>query len=380
MELITEYLQQIIIGILLIAFGVFLTKPLENLKTFIENKWFKISNKFSKNKNIVDYFHTPNGLNSTEIVVFQFGLRDKLPVLDILYLELLKKMLREQKIKKIVIFATLDKSAKSQIIRNYENFKNNIKSVFCEYQEHIEFIDPFRKSELTSAEIIDVDFIDTLNYLNSKEFYKEVEIISKKRVKGIQDFNKFHPKEKSVMTLVTHVFKAWEVREYILEYIKTNVKDKINIGFVFWQLEYDKWGIYSRTAKDKKINELRLIIGKTVYCRNYFFQKLVPIPVFIPNETIGLFDVKESIFEKIVSKHSKAHVIALIEIITAILKDNYEEEIKSKKHLSNESEDLISSLSSSSIPFGKVFTRSFCKNYFLMEDSLETERDEIIAS
>ena len=28
MELITEYLQQIIIGILLIAFGVFLTKPL----------------------------------------------------------------------------------------------------------------------------------------------------------------------------------------------------------------------------------------------------------------------------------------------------------------------------------------------------------------
>jgi hypothetical protein len=346
----------IIVGIVLWLLPKFFDKPLENLRGKLKSWWFKIKNSFSQTKKIEDYFYISNGHNPTDLAVYQFGLRPNLPIPDILYLEVLKKMVKEKKIKKIAIFPTIDKSSLTQLKIDYTNFKNNIESVFCEHKNNIEFIDPFRKSELTSTELIDKDFIDTLNYLNSTSFYNEVLKVSGQRIKGIQDFNKFHPKEKGVMTIVTHIFKAWEVREYLLDFIKKSNNENMNIGFIFWKLEFDKWGIYSRTAKDEKINELTFLIGKTIYGRNNIFKKRKPIPVFVPNETIGVFDEKESIFEKIVRKHSKVHVSILIEIITAILKDNYQEDFTTVNDLLSDSQQKISSLNASNIPFGKIFS------------------------
>lgn len=332
-------------------FGLFVSfffgKDLENLKKKFHFWLYRLKNGFTKNKEVKSFFHTPSGYNTIDLVAYQFGLRPNLPIIDVLYLELLKKMQKNGSIKKIAIFPTIDKSATSQTEQDLENFKKNIASVFCHESHSFEIIDPFRKSELTSSELIEESFIDTLNYLGKSEFYSEVYEISKSNIRGIQDFNKFHPKDKSVMTLITHVFKAWEVREYILNYIEQSSKEKMNIGFIFWEVEYDKWGIYNRTAKDDKINELTLLIGKSILGKN-----LKPIAVYT-RDALGLFDEKEAILEKI-TKHSKEQVSILLEIVSTILQDNYSVEL-SKNTILQDSMDKINSLNASNKVFGSVY-------------------------
>lgn len=342
-------LQFILQVILPLIAGIILTGPLKKVRNFIYSKIQIFWNNFSFNKKIDDYFHISHGFNSIDLVAYQFGLRPNLPIIDILYLELLKKFIILKKIKKIVIFPTIDKSSQGQSIIDFELFKKNINSVFCKNKNHIIISDPFKRSEIDYNDLINDNYIDSLNYLCSKEFINEVLITSGQRITGIEDFNKFHPKERSIMTLFTHIYKAWEVREYVLNYISESKMSTNNIGFIFWEVEFDKWGIYSRTAKENTINELALFIGKSLYDK-----KMKPIPVFT-NEALGIFDDCSIIFEK-VTKHSKIQVSTLIEIITAILKDNYNEEILSKKALLAESTKVINSLFSSNKSFGAIFS------------------------
>jgi hypothetical protein len=350
----TNFIYPILGGIFVfILANSFLKDPIEKLR----KKWnlylYKVKNSgFRKNKTVKSYFHTPSGYNKIDLVAYQFGLRPNLPIIDLLYLELLKNMQSNEKIEKIVIFPTIDKSSVTQNEKDLDNLTENLKKVFCHNPDCFEIINPFRDSALTSKELIEENFIDTLSYLGNQEFYNNVYDVSKHNINGIQDFNKYHKKDKAVMTLITHVFKAWEVREYILNHIKSSSKEKMNIGFIFWEVEYDKWGIYNRTAKDDKIEELTLLIGKSIFGKENFFSKYKPIPVFT-RDALGVFDEKQEILEKI-TRHNKTQVKALIEIISTILQDNYKVEL-SKKTMLTEAIDKINSLKASNKIFSSIY-------------------------
>ncbi len=356
--MICEIIKNITIGLLISSISIglitfilahlFLKGPIDFVKSEFAKIIYKIRNSTIKKRTVNSFFHIRRGENKTDLVAYQFGLRPNLPIIDILYLELLKSNHKNNRIEKIVIFPTIDKSITKQTEYELELFKNNLNKVFCHDETCFEIVNPFRDSSLTSKELIEEKFIDTLSYLGHKNFYSQVKSISKYKIKGIQDFNKYHGKDKLIMTLITHVFKAWEVREYILEYIKNSNKEKMNIGFIFWEVEFDKWGIFDRTSKNDEIQEVALFIGKSIYGKENIFSRYKPIPVFT-NDALGVFDEKHEILEKI-TKHSNKQVKILNSILTAILHDNYDE-VFTKRDLMSQSIEFIDSLNTSDNQF-----------------------------
>ena len=302
-----------------------------------------------KIKKIDNFFYTIKGHEPVDLLSYQFGLRPNIPIIDLLYLEFLKKMSLDKQIKKIIIFPTIDKSALTQNKQDLKKFTENIKKIFDVSIDPV-IVDPFRKSEITSKELIEASFIDAITHLDSKIFYNKVFDISKKKIQGLQDFNKFHPEKFRVLTLVTHIFKAWEVREYLLDYIQKSENKTMNVGFIFWEAEYDKWGIYNQTSEDERIDELTLLIGKSILTR-----KKNPIAVFVPEETIGVFDEKAAILQKITT-HDKKHISRLIKIVSTILQDNYKEDLK-QSTLLKEANDNINSWNASDKEFSIIYTK-----------------------
>lgn len=301
-----------------------------------------------KIKKIDNFFYTIKGHEPVDLLSYQFGLRPNIPIIDLLYLEFLKKMSLDKQIKKIIIFPTIDKSALTQNKQDLKKFTENIKKIFDVSIDPV-IVDPFRKSEITSKELIEASFIDAITHLDSKIFYNKVFDISKKKIQGLQDFNKFHPEKFRVLTLVTHIFKAWEVREYLLDYIQKSENKTMNVGFIFWEAEYDKWGIYNQTSEDERIDELTLLIGKSILTR-----KKNPIAVFVP-AAIGVFDEKAAILQKITT-HDKKHISRLIKIVSTILQDNYKEDLK-QSTLLKEANDNINSWNASDKEFSIIYTK-----------------------
>ena len=282
--------------------------------------WKQITRRFNSDKTINDYFYVNDGYGKLDFVVYQFGLRPKLPVIDVLYLELLNKMQKKGKINKIVIFPTLDKSYKTQNEEDFEELKDNVSKIFCDCIEKLEFVTPFRDSEITQKEILDDEFTKALEHLGSDSFYLEVKNKTKIKLKGIQDFNKHYEKKDKFITLITHIFKAWEVRQYLLNHILNSEKVNVNVGFIFWEVQFDKWGIYDKASEEEKVNKVSLLIGKSIVDSNKN-----PVPVF-KHKAIGLFESEVEILTKIIN-YSDEHIKILMSIITAILQDNYNENI-----------------------------------------------------
>lgn len=303
--------------------------------------------KFAKNS-IEDYFTMQDEKNEIDVFCYQFGLRPKLPIIDVLYLELLKKKIIEGRIRKLVIFPTLDKSTTSQNVREFEEFQENINTLFCEHADKITFIDP-RSATLTNKALTDKEFIDSLYFLGTKDFYDYINESSSIGLKSIADFNILHPKDSKILTLITHIFKAWDVRDYLLNHLKSSGSEKMNIGFVFWEVEFDKWGIYKRIAERQDVDKVTLFIGKTIYSS---VKSKEPLVVFL-DDALSIFEDKAIILEK-VSKIDNEELNIIIGILITILRDNYSLSFD-KKTILEDSKEAIDSLITGSVSFGRVY-------------------------
>lgn len=326
-NIVYDVLKWLFFALMGAIFAILIRKLWRPLIAKIRIKYFQL---FDSSIKIEDYFHLNLGDNAIDMACYQFGLRPKLPLMDVLYLELLNKQFKDEKIKKIIVFPTIDTSFESQTKEEFKRFKQNVNCILknCD----VEFVDPYRKSELTSREIIDKDFIDSILYLGDKEFYKGIKIFSGIEVSGIQDFNVYHKPEKiKPLAFITHVFKAWEVREYILKKIESTNKSDYVIGFLFWEVEYDKWGIYEKIGRDERVKESNIMLGKTQLDKDG-----IPIPVF-NEKAINIFDRKEDLLSKI-NDHTKDNIKKLMEIVTSILQDNYNEVIVPKEIISMSNE------------------------------------------
>ena len=100
-------------------------KPLEKLVEHLL-KYFK-----SRRPQLSQYFRLLGDVKSMDFLIYQLGLRPLIPVVDLLYFEYIKLLLKNNtNIKKVFVFPTPDLSWDEQDQKTYNTFENNLSRIF----------------------------------------------------------------------------------------------------------------------------------------------------------------------------------------------------------------------------------------------------------
>lgn len=293
---------------------------------------------FRLNKNnIFAYFKFAKEISNLDYLFYPLGMRKNIPMMDYLYIQLVHKLLKDNKVKKVIFFPTYDLSAVSQNKINFIEFSQTIKGILSDYIDKIEIINIMNNANLNFFDIQkNKELLEQLKYIDSKSFSNKIKDFIGIRIKNLDSFNKHHPNK--LVALFDHVIRGF----MIVDYIDNNLlKNNMNISFLLWETEFDKLGLYLGLKARTKKNEINIhpILGKTIY---YKFPKV--IPTMKPKETIYMYDDYNNLEQKIIKKSRKENK-KYSEIIKIILKDIYNIEITKnflENIVSSEKKDMIS--------------------------------------
>jgi hypothetical protein len=263
------------------------------VKLFIKEIIKSIAAVISKilNKNVISKYFDSDVLEVKNIDLFfyQLGLRKNLPIMDLLYFEFIKYLNKTYKIKKLIIFPTIDMTETSQQDNDLNIFRENIDKVFKNSNIEIDIIDPYKDRYFDKKDLVSNDFIETLKYIGSDEYFEILRDDYKIKINSISDFNKFHKDGEKIKNIYTHINKSWS----IIKYIRKNVDltTQVNISAIFWEWEVDKLGVMKHCLNNN-------IIFSPVFGLTQMLNKKKPIPVFSEDKTICVFENIISIIKK----------------------------------------------------------------------------------
>ena len=156
-----------------------------------------------------------------------------------------------------------------------------------------------------------------IQYTGSREFIDYINRTTKLNIKSFCDFNKFHPSELKLVSIYVHLLRNLWIKRFIEKHNILSEGAKVNLGFLIWEWEIDKLGIYNYLAAKYKDLIITPILGKTI-----FASRNEPLPVFTPRDTIYVFENIGSTVKKIYHKKEK-EVKNILKILKAILISNY---------------------------------------------------------
>lgn len=274
---------------------------------------------FLRQKPSLSTFFTTIKSPKINYVIYQFGLRPYLPLIDILYLEYLHSLVKKGEIEKIIIFPSIDLSSPTQDGNAYTLLQENVKKIFKTFEARIIFNNPFTSHILSNRDLTSQEFLETIKYIGSTEYFNYLKTEWKSKVASYNDFNRYHPTDTRLLVTFTHLFWSWQVYKHLKEenIITRAGSSTLDLGFIFWETEVDKLGVFKKIAEDNSNVKLSIILGKTI-----LDKKKKPIPVFEPNFALNLFQKITTNFDKI--NNSPKNVIRKnISILEVILRDNY---------------------------------------------------------
>lgn len=293
-----------VVGVITLMLSKEVKKVFIFLKKYISQKKNRMSNYFISN--------IPNNCKDIDFLFYQLGLRKNIPIIDWLYLEYIKFLNKQHKIKKLVIFPTIDLSATTQSKDDFDVFSENINKLFISSDIKIEIVNPYLDNYFDKEDWVSKDFIETLKYIASKKYFNLLRKEFGIQIASISDFNKHHPYDEKIKNIVTHIYRSWCIVKYISRNIELS-KPK-NISSIFWELEVDKLGVMTHYLKNNNNDNINFfsILGRT-----HHFKRNIPVPVFIDNETICMFDDKKSMIKKAIV--SMPYLKKFNELLTSVL-------------------------------------------------------------
>jgi len=260
---------------------------------FFPNEKFReyINAKFKGNKNTIEKYFESSVRNNYPIDFFfyQLGLRKKLPIMDWLYFEYIKFLNENTRIKKLIIFPTIDTSEALQAGDDFSIFCENVKKIFKNSGIELEFIDPFQDRYFYKKDLFSKDFIAALNYIGSEKFFKSLKKSFHIKITSISDFNKSRPKDDKIKNIFIHIHKSWSIVNYIRENIKLD--ESVHISAIFWKWQVDKLGVIKHYLSEKKVN-FYPVLGIT--------QNTEPLEL----DSICIFDSDRAIKEKAIKSQA----------------------------------------------------------------------------
>jgi len=278
----------------------------------------KIFNYIKLNDNNFSEYFFIVGKSNIDYCVYQSGLRPYIPLIDLLYLEYLKYLLKKEVIKKLLIFPSVDLSFSDQDVEAFKFLEDRIKSIFKETINSIDIIDPFeQKTNVPSVSLLSNEFLKTLQYVSSKDFLKFIRERLGLEIKDYTEFNRYHPEELKLVSIFVHLVRCYIIWNKFLSIGLLKNNEHVNLGFLIWETEVDKLGLFHKLATGNKKITLTAMLGKSC-----MVNRNKPVPVFREGETINFFEEEPVIVKKLLQKN-KTEIKIYENILLTILKENY---------------------------------------------------------
>lgn len=266
-------------------------------------------------RHYIDDFFVVAGKSEADVILYPLGLRPKVPVLDVLYMEFLKNHMKDESFGKLILFPTPDLSSPNQRVDEINKLSKNIQKVFGNLSDRVSIVNTFDHEAYKDVSI-SVDFLKVVEYLDSEEFLSMANKILGRDVEGFSDFSKHHPEGKQLVSIINHIYNSWCLRRFLdLEGYLSNGPNRI--GIVFWMPELAKLGVVHQLKHIEGITILG-IAGKTIQ-----FDWNKPLPAHDPEKTIRMFEDEGSVIKKI-SQKSSSECWQYTSIFKSILSDNFD--------------------------------------------------------
>ncbi len=317
-----------VVGIILtILFGVINGVELRQHLLHLDLRYF-----LSKPKKIEDYFTVIKGdAKSLDYVIYQLGTRSKIPVVDLLYLEYLHYLINTGYIKQVLLVPSPDLSSSDQSKGGLDEFEGNLKKIFKTTMGKVQII---KISSSDTLRPFSKEFLEVIEFVGSNEFIKYVNRFFSKQIKGYCDFNRYHPRERRLLALYSHIITAWTIVRYLRREQKITKDNPVNSGFLIWETELDKLGVYRHYARPQDGLSVTPMLGKTITFSKSFFKE-EPLPVFQEKGTVVVFNSTQDIIQRFSkgTHNSSFHTDEFrkyFEILSCILMSNYNRDISFK--------------------------------------------------
>lgn len=269
-----------------------------------------------------DFFNEEIKSQKIDYLFYQFGLRPKLPLMDVLYLEYLHSLVIKEEVGSIMIFPTIDLSSSRQKLYELTEFETNVKKIFKGCESRVEVDNPFAK-DIDNEDLTSDRFLQMLRYIGSRRYFDYLQSDFGIEVGGIEDFNIYHAPDDKLLTIFTHLIRGWQISKRVKSMIEQTSSSKF--GFIFWETEFDKLGVFKKLAEDYNLN-VSFILGRTI-----LDDRKRPLP--IANNALMMFDDESARLEAI-SRFSRVGVKKHVSIVECILRDNYGKAFDNKNLIS----------------------------------------------
>lgn len=232
-----------------------------------------------------------------DILIYQHGLRPKVPVIDYMYLTYIRTLLVGNEVDRVMIFPTISASDPrseldpESLEEDFSVLKANSLKVFEEVSSDVTFVaptdlpvpPPFSKST-TKRQL--------LRHAGSHEYLATIDSqIGHISIKDFSDFSRYHPKGDRLYHIVDHLFQALRIWAYLKQETDLLLSDR-HIGLLLWEWEFDKVAAWHQLFGSLEA-EVRVTshLGRTV--KYFTWAGLVPeynpVPVFSGPDTLEVF-------------------------------------------------------------------------------------------
>jgi hypothetical protein len=273
-----------------------------------------------------------------DYVIYQMGIRPRIPLMDCIYHLYLKSLLKEGKIAKVVIIATQDLSSPEQ--KDLELFSRNTKSIYGEYAKYINISFLSADDATLASKLLTEDFNNAVKHIEDAEFVqswkRRLDLKDKVTKKAI--VNLLHPipgnigkilndgnplnwtttirNQSGLYNIVHHINRTWIIccsLERIIPELISDTKSNLAIGSIFWEIEIAKLGMIDAYIKQKTGFLHYPILGSTVA----HSDGKTAIPTHKHNEAICIHDDIASLIEKMgrkskIDRESHVSLLGLI--------------------------------------------------------------------
>ena len=291
-----------------------------------------------------------------DVMIYQLGLRSKLPIMDCFYHVYLKELLEKKIISRVLVFATIDLTdpEMEKVIGNsfdisYKEYQKRTLALYGELSTCVSFADT-NQSKTKPIEFISKEFNSAVDYIWSSKFQQFINNSSSSDAKHF-DIKKENPndwtgefrKGINFPGVVHHINRTWFIAKEIDEHISRMENQNISIGTIYWFKNIAKIGVMHAYFKDKGNVKHTHIYGKSIEFKN----KNKAIPTHDYNKTICLYESIDSLCKKFREQSSlgSSYIDAYIELLKVII-DSLNEETKDEKKFIAEAKTIIAEYSS----------------------------------
>ena len=229
-------------------------------------------------------------------------------------------MIRE----KLIIIPSPDLSSSSQDRDAVLCLQANLGKIFKDNFEKVEVLETFT---LEDIDPFSIHLLDAIKYIESRDFIEFINANFTKDIKNFGDFNRYHPADRQLLAIHVHVMTAWMILTYLEKTKALHESSGKHLGFILWETEADKLGIYYYYCTKYRNIECVPVLGKTILYRKAWTK--FPLPVYIEETTLALCDSVLATMLKLQEKDNESwHESKMYyELISAILVSNYDQHI-----------------------------------------------------